>query len=111
MHHLEAQFNFDHLNESLKGFNIEMMEPFSNFDHLKQAFTKGEQWVVQEERIGALLQNGSISEEMAKKFSEDGAVGSHLENLQRRLGFKGFNQQAVSGVIKELNPEKQALEE
>lgn len=109
MHHLEAQFNFDHLRDSMtEKFNIEMMEPFSDFDHLKQAFTKGEQWVVRDDRLEALVKKGSISEEMARMFAENGAIGSHLENLQRRLGFKGFNQKGVSSVLKELK--KQTLE-
>lgn len=110
MHHLEAQFNFDHLNKSMEEtFNIVMMEPFSDFPHLRQAFTKGEQWVVREDRLEALVKKGSISEKMAKKFADKGAIGSHLENLQRRLGFKGFNQKGVSSVLKELK--KQTLEE
>jgi len=29
----------------------------------------------------------------------DAAIGSHLENLPRRGGFKGFNQQSVSAII------------
>ena len=29
-----------------------------------------------------------------------GAVGSHLENLERHDGYKGFNQHGVSDIIK-----------
>jgi hypothetical protein len=35
---------------------------------------------------------------------EEGAVGSHLENLQRRGGFKGFNQKSVSVIIEATDP-------
>jgi hypothetical protein len=31
-------------------------------------------------------------------------VGSHLENLQRRGGFKGFNQKSVSVIIEATDP-------
>jgi len=31
----------------------------------------------------------------------------HLENLQRKGGFKGFNQHAVSLIIAETDPRKQ----
>jgi len=31
----------------------------------------------------------------------------HLENLQRKGGFKGFDQQAVSLIIAETDPRKQ----
>ena len=36
------------------------------------------------------------------------AIGSHLENLQRKGGFKGFNQHAVSLIIAKADPRKQA---
>jgi hypothetical protein len=32
----------------------------------------------------------------------------HLENLQRKGGFKGFNQHAVSLIIAETDPRQQA---
>ena len=34
----------------------------------------------------------------------EGTIGSHLENLERREGFKGFNQQAVSAIISATDP-------
>jgi len=37
----------------------------------------------------------------------NGAIGSHLKNLQRNGGFKGFNQHAVSIIIAETDPRKQ----
>jgi hypothetical protein len=33
-----------------------------------------------------------------------GAIGSHLENLQRKGGFKGFNQKSVSVIIQATDP-------
>lgn len=104
MHHLEGQFLFDELGMALQAEGITMMEPFSNFDHLKQAFTEGEMWPVQEVRLDALLERNLITEEEAEQFRSQGAVGSHLENLQRRDGFKGFNQQNVSYIIEKTDP-------
>ena len=109
MHHLEAQFDFDHLRDSLKVKDINTMTPFSDFHYLRQAFTQGEIWNVDEKRLNTLMAANQISKEGFEKIKKDGAVGSHLENLQRRNGFKGFNQQAVSDIIREVNPEKQAL--
>jgi len=37
----------------------------------------------------------------------EGALGSHLENLQRRGGFKGFNQKSVSAIIQATDPRAQ----
>lgn len=104
MHHLEAQFHFDELKEGLHHYGVEMMSPFSDFPYLKQAFTHGEIWPVQQERIDSLLQQKLISKEEAEKFSHYGAIGSHLENLQRKEGYKGFNPKSVSVIIKETDP-------
>lgn len=104
MHHLEAQFQFDELKENLEKLGVGMMEPFSNFSYLKQAFTAGEIWRVQPHRIDSLLKAGKITQEQADKFHHYGAVGSHMENLQRREGYKGFNQKNVSFIIKKTDP-------
>ncbi|MBI1373428.1 MAG: hypothetical protein GC159_11930 [Phycisphaera sp.] len=110
MHHLEAQFDFDHLRDALKKYDVETMKPFSDFAHLRQAFTVGERWKVDPKRLDAMRDRGAITAEAYAKFAAEGAIGSHLENLQRKQGFKGFNQHSVSQIIREVNPEKQALE-
>jgi hypothetical protein len=107
MHHLECRFDFALLRDQLSGEGINTMKPFSNFPYLKQAFTEGERWPVRKERAEKLRQKGSITEEQLKSFTTDGAIGSHLENLQRKGGFKGFNQHAVSVIIAETDPRKQ----
>ena len=105
MHHLEAQFDFDSLRDGLKAeAGIEVMAPFSNFPFLRQAFTAGERWPVSPLRADRALQLGWISDEQREKFLRDGAIGSHLENLERREGYKGFNQQAVSSIIAATDP-------
>lgn len=104
MHHLEAQFLFEDLKKDLNTMGVGMMDPFSNFPFLKQAFTKGEMWQVDEKKIKNLLSQGSITESQAQKFLSQGAVGSHLENLQRREGYKGFNQKNVSFIIQKTDP-------
>lgn len=104
MHHLEAQFMFDELTNDLKQQGVGMMEAFSNFPYLKQAFTVGERWKVDPSRLKKLVSEGLISKEQAEKFEKEGAIGSHLENLQRREGYKGFNQKNVSFIIKKTDP-------
>jgi hypothetical protein len=104
MHHLEARFEFENLRAQLADEGINTMNPFSTFDFLKQAFTQGERWPVDPARVEALLQRQLINQEQATKFLEEGAVGSHLENLQRRGGFKGFNQKSVSVIIEATDP-------
>lgn len=109
MHHLEAQFAFDKLKEDLAAQNLGMMDPFSHFPYLKQAFTKGEMWEVPPERVEALLKRGLITHPQAEQFLTQGALGSHLENLQRDEGYKGFNKDNVSTIIKKTDPRTAAL--
>jgi hypothetical protein len=105
MHHLECQFDFDALRDGLKcESGIETMAPFSNFPFLRQAFTAGERWPVAKHRADRALALGWISGEQHAKFLRDGTIGSHLENLERREGYKGFNQQAVSAIIAATDP-------
>lgn len=107
MHHLEAQFDFDALRSALQNeAGIETMKPFSDFPFLRQAFTQGERWTVQPHRVNRLRELGWIDDEQHARFLSEGAIGSHLENLQRREGFKGFNQQAVSAIIAETDPRR-----
>lgn len=108
MHHLEAKFEYETLRHSLNECGISFMKPFTDFPHLRQAFSEGEQWPVAEKRLDQLLAMGRISRDAHEKFRQFGAVGSHLENLQRRNGFKGFNQRGVSDIIRDVNPEIQA---
>ncbi len=109
MHHLEAKFDFDLLKKDLEVRQIEIMKPFSDFSFLRQAFTKAEMWPVPEARLSELRDKGALSPEAYEQIKAKGAVGSHMENLQRREGFKGFNQRGVSEIIAAVNPEMLAL--
>lgn len=107
MHHLEARFDYALLREQLKAAGINTMNPFSNFEFLKQAFTEGERWTVDRARAEKLLAAKLITPEQFDKFVKEGALGSHLENLQRHGGFKGFNQKSVSVVISATDPRRE----
>lgn len=107
MHHLEARFNHPLLREQLAAEGIATMKPFSDFPFLKQAFTEGERWRVDPVRVERLRSRGSITDAQATAFLKDGAIGSHLENLERKGGFKGFNQKSVSAIIAAVDPRLQ----
>ena len=104
MHHLEARFDFPRLREQLAQQGVNTMKPFSDFEFLRQAFTEGERWRVEPARVQRLLEHGLVTKEQAESFLRDGAIGSHLENLQRKGGFKGFNQKSVSAIIAATDP-------
>lgn len=109
MHHLECVFAFDDFKVQLeRDHGIRTMKPFTDFGYLRQAFTEGERWAVRPERIARLLDRGLITEAEASKFAAEGAIGSHLENLERNDGFKGFNQHGVSEIIAATDPRRQA---
>jgi hypothetical protein len=107
MHHLEARFDFERLRSDLEAYGVKVMPPFSYFDFLKQAFTVGDNWPVERRRLDTLLANGSITQEQYERFAKEGALGSHMENLQRQQGFKGFNKSSVTKIILETDPRAQ----
>ncbi len=107
MHHLEAQFDFEQARDGLeREFQVQTMKPFSDFPFLRQAFTKGENWQVDPRRIDAALRAGWIDVHEAQRFATEGAIGSHLEILERKQGYKGFNQQAVSAILGATDPRR-----
>ena len=103
-HHFACRLDFDAAIKSLGEWGIKTMRPFSDFPYLKQTFTRGERWRVPQERLERLAAAGQIDDEQRRRFARDGAVGSHLENIQRDEGFKGFNQQTVSDIIRRTDP-------
>ena len=109
MHHLECQFDHAALVQQLQHEGgIRTMAPFTTFPYLRQAFTEGETWEVSESRLARLVKQGHITAQQAAAFRGTGALGSHLENLERNDGFKGFNQQGVSDIIARTDPRKAA---
>ncbi|TWU28556.1 hypothetical protein [Bythopirellula polymerisocia] len=106
MHHLECQFDFDRARQQLADAGVNTMAPFTDFPHLRQAFTTGEIWKVDSVRIDVALSAGQISPQDAEQFRREGAIGSHLEILERNDGYKGFNQTGVSDIIARTDPRK-----
>jgi hypothetical protein len=93
----------------LAAVNVNTMKPFSDFPFLKQAFTEGERWPVKKERLDRLREKKLIDAKQYEQFAREGALGSHLENLQRKGGFKGFNQKSVSVIIEATDPRLQPV--
>ncbi|MGD9099701.1 MAG: hypothetical protein PVF45_04420 [Anaerolineae bacterium] len=104
LHHLACRLDFAAAVEALERWNVKTMQPFSEFSFLQQAFTRGERWAVSPERLERLAASGQIDARQRERFAQEGAVASHLENIQRGEGFKGFNQQTVSDIIRRTDP-------
>ena len=111
LHHLECQFDFSATRDQLKQAGIDTMPPFTDFPYLRQAFTRGEQWPVKPHRVERLRAENLITDEQARQFHADGAIGSHLEILQRNDGYKGFNQTGISEIISATDPRRMQREE
>lgn len=107
MHHLECQFDFDHARDQLATQGVGTMKPFTDLPYLRQAFTEGQTWPVSEQAIETALAHNWITPSQAQAFRAHGAIGSHLEILQRRDGYKGFNQTGISDIISATDPRKQ----
>jgi hypothetical protein len=104
LHHLASRFDFDAVTHDLAKRGIKMMDPFSDFPYLRQAFTYGERWDIDPDRLQRLVDNGQITSAQKAQFAEKGAIGSHLEDIQRADGFKGFNQERISDIIRRTDP-------
>jgi hypothetical protein len=110
MHHLECQFDFEAATAQLQQAGIRVMKPFTDLPYLRQAFTAAELWPVCAARREAALASNAITPEQAEKFGHDGALGSHLEILQRDDGYKGFNQTGINSIIRATDPRRTVAE-
>jgi hypothetical protein len=104
MHHLECQFDFEAARQRLEKAGASSLNPFTDFEYLRQAFTRGQMWPVAESRIASALKQGWINDQQADRFRLTGATGSHLEVLERNDGYKGFNQTGISDIIARTDP-------
>jgi hypothetical protein len=104
MHHLACKMDFDAAVSGLAAWGVQTMPPFSDMPHLRQAFTRADQWKVSAERVRIVEGKGQLDSRQAEAFIRDGAIGSHLEIVQRGEGFKGFNQKSVSDIIRRTDP-------
>jgi hypothetical protein len=105
-HHLAILVDFDKCEHKLTEAGVPVMSPFSSFPFLKQAFTQGENWQAHKERLDKLLNAGSIDPQQHAEFLKEGAIGGHVEIIERNSGFKGFNQDSVSAIITATDPRK-----
>jgi hypothetical protein len=109
MHHLECQFDFDVIRRQLAAEGIGVMAPFTDYPHLKQAFTEGEIWRVSPARLERAKEKRFLSAEQAERIEKEGALGSHFEVLERNDGYKGFNQAGINKIIEATDPRRRVV--
>jgi hypothetical protein len=106
MHHLECQFDIDAITEQLRERGVGVMSRFSDFAHLKQAFTAGELWPVAPARLARAERAGVLAPAQAERLGREGAIGSHFEVLERNAGYRGFNQEGINRIIVATDPRR-----
>ena len=89
-----------------KRAGVAFMPPVPAGPHRYQGRHQGGWLAVDPARGDALERAGHVTPEQAEDFRLYGAIGSHLENLERNDGFKGFNQPGIDGVLKIIDPRK-----
>jgi hypothetical protein len=80
------------------------MAPFSAFPHLYQELTEGDWDAVDPARVEMLEAQGHISADEAEKLRLEGSIVTHLENIERNEGYKGFNREGIDSVLRKLDP-------
>jgi len=104
LHHLACHYDFDAIHSQLKARGIEVMPPFTDLPELRQAFTVASPRSVSSERLDRLQAADLITAEQADTFQRHGALGSHIELIERRQAYKGFHQRGINTIIACTDP-------
>ncbi|MFO6448333.1 hypothetical protein ACLBKU_14465 [Erythrobacter sp. NE805] len=104
LNHVAGLYDNVALRGQLTAAGIAFMTPFSDFAHLYQELTCGDMAPVDPRRVDALEAAGHIGAEEAEKLRLEGSIVTHLENIERNDGFKGFNREGIDSVLRKLDP-------
>ncbi|WP_156029855.1 hypothetical protein [Sphingomonas sp. URHD0057] len=104
LNHVAGLYDRRVLQGHLRAEGIEMMSPFSDFDHLYQELTHGDWAAVDPRRVDQLEADGHLPADEAEQIRLNGAIVAHLENIERNDGYKGFNRDGIDGVLRKLDP-------
>ncbi|TDP61256.1 hypothetical protein [Roseateles toxinivorans] len=104
LNHVAGLFDQRKLREQLQARQVRLMSPFSDMPHLYQELTDGDWVAVDPRRVDALEAAGHLSAANAEQLRQQGSIGTHLENIERNDGFKGFNREGIDSVLRKLDP-------
>jgi hypothetical protein len=106
LNHIACFYDQRRFREQMALLGIRTMDPFSNMPHLYQELTHGDWAAVDPARVDALEAAGHLPAEEAERIRLEGAIVTHLENIERNDGYKGFNKPGIDGVLKKLDPRR-----
>ena len=104
LNHVAALYDQRSLRAQLGERGLTMMAPFTDWPHLYQELTHGDWAAVDPARVDALQAAGHIGPKEAERLRLDGSIVTHLENIERNDGFKGFNRDGIDSVLRKLDP-------
>jgi len=104
LNHVAALYDQKLLRGQLEARGLKMMSPFTDWPHLYQELTTGDWAAVDPARVDALEAGGHIGAEEAEKLRMEGSIVTHLENIERNDGYKGFNRDGIDSVLRKLDP-------
>ncbi len=110
LNHVACLYDQRVLRAQLHDHGVRMMAPFSDMPHLYQELTLGDWDAVDPARVDALEAAGHIDAVEAERLRMDGSIVTHLENIERNNGFKGFNRGGIDSVLKKLDPRAYSAE-
>jgi hypothetical protein len=106
LNHVACFYDQKAMRDQMAGLGIRMMPPFSDMPHLYQELTLGDWAAVDPARVDALEAAGHLPPEEAERIRTEGAIITHLENIERNDGYKGFNKPGIDGVLQKLDPRR-----
>ncbi len=106
LNHIACFYDQKRFRAQMAELGIRTMPPFSDMPHLYQELTHGDWAPVDPARVDALEAAGHLPAQEAERIRLEGAIVTHLENIERNEGYKGFNKPGIDGVLKKLDPRR-----
>lgn len=106
LNHVACFYDQQAMRDQMAALGIRMMPPFSDMPHLYQELTHGDWAAVDPARVDVLEAAGHLPPEEAQAIRLGGAIITHLENIERNDGYKGFNKPGIDGVLQKLDPRR-----
>ncbi len=106
LNHVACFYDQKLMRDQMAALGIRMMPPFSDMPHLYQELTHGDWAAVDPARVDALEAAGHLPPDEAQAIRTGGAIITHLENIERNDGYKGFNKPGIDGVLQKLDPRR-----
>ncbi|MEE4155269.1 MAG: hypothetical protein V2I27_14015 [Erythrobacter sp.] len=106
LNHVACFYDQQTMRNQMAELGIKMMPPFSDMPHLYQELTHGDWAAVDPAKVDQLEDGGHLPPDEAERIRTEGAIVTHLENIERNEGYKGFNKPGIDGVLQKLDPRR-----